>query len=856
MVACDLARIDCRSLDGALMARVLVTPDMAESSLVEQAPIVRLTEEDNSDGEPTSFQLIENGRYYYDLELPDGETRDLRLRCSTICRRKPRLLAGRPDSGRIETGNFCGTLLLEIVEGEANKSSKVALASALVDVRSVKLGYQSEYRGMLRDLTSRMADLVADARSSAKTPFRSTFEERDDEGWFQLQLELLRETIESLEFTAAMQRILSFPHERLEHETGFLAVDRPIKWTAQASRALVTSPLRRKLPENHALRKTTGLDTVSARVPVIRKIPSVDTAENRFVRYVLRDFLAFLARAERVFEKAGDAWLSAAGLAKRLSLNLEQWISRPLFQEIGELKVIPIGSPVLQRKAGYREILQWWLRFRTAAELSWEGGTDLFRAGQRNVADLYEYWLFFGLLDWFCTRFDRSGTKPLAEQLMDGLDENSPCLKVKKQVPLGPFTGSFSNTHRKLHASFHYNREFKITGDRGAEGSWSRGMHPDYTLTFWPAIDGKSPDQALAVAELQELLVHIHLDAKYRIDSLQKLFGSKKSNDADLENSKSPGNYKRQDLLKMHAYRDAIKRSEGAYILYPGDDRCRRMQVDKKIIGPDRWRQVMRGFHEVIPGLGAFAIAPDENGKPKGIDGEGHLAGFLEDVLENLCNRASLRERRSSILHEVLRERTYLKEAGEDPEVGSSILQGVPEFDSDLLRMPAAPEIMVLVVWFDGESAKRWILDNLKSVARLGNRRGSLPLVKSLAAATHILLHGRGKDSVPGLWRIAAGTGPILTRKELFEDGFPSDPSKDLDDIFAVFSIEQDQGFSHLLWNGDGIEMALRRFENRQRPSYREELKKLTRSKALPRVVSLADLQLALANQHAEARCQ
>ena len=33
------------------------------------------------------------------------------------------------------------------------------------------------------------------------------------------------------------------------------------------------------------------------------------------------------------------------------------------------------------------------------------------------------------------------------------------------------------------------------------------------------------------------------------------------------------GNYKRADLLKMHAYRDAIRRSAGAYVLYPGSEK-------------------------------------------------------------------------------------------------------------------------------------------------------------------------------------------------------------------------------------------------------------------------------------------
>jgi len=44
------------------------------------------------------------------------------------------------------------------------------------------------------------------------------------------------------------------------------------------------------------------------------------------------------------------------------------------------MRFAPLGSPVLQRKAGYREVLRWWLRFRTAAELSWEGGEELFHA--------------------------------------------------------------------------------------------------------------------------------------------------------------------------------------------------------------------------------------------------------------------------------------------------------------------------------------------------------------------------------------------------------------------------------------------------------------------------------------------
>ena len=97
--------------------------------------------------------------------------------------------------------------------------------------------------------------------------------------------------------------------------------------------------------------------------------------------------------------------------------------------------------------------------------------------------------------------------------------------------------------------------------------------------------------------EHDELLVHVHFDAKYRLENIDGLFGAENSDAAAEETN---GNYKRQDLLKMHAYRDAIKPSQGAYVLYPG-----------RSSKPSRFE----GFHEILPGLGAFGVAPDDAGK-------------------------------------------------------------------------------------------------------------------------------------------------------------------------------------------------------------------------------------------------
>jgi hypothetical protein len=99
----------------------------------------------------------------YEVQAANGA--DLRLRCSLSSRRKSPT-SGKPDAGLLETCSFCGTLLLEFVEGEVD-AAKPAVATALIDTRSLKLDYRTEYRGMLRRLADELAGLVADDRASA-----------------------------------------------------------------------------------------------------------------------------------------------------------------------------------------------------------------------------------------------------------------------------------------------------------------------------------------------------------------------------------------------------------------------------------------------------------------------------------------------------------------------------------------------------------------------------------------------------------------------------------------------------------------------------------------------------------------
>lgn len=795
---------------GALLGYVSLTP--LNDGENQSAPLLELDELEAAQHGESAIQLREAERYEYEVKSALGQ--DLRLRCSLATRRRSLGQYGTPDAGLIETRSFCGKLLLELVDGEASHG-KPSIGSVLLDVRSLKLNYRSEYRGMLRRLADELTGLVADARSSAKVGFRSSFEQRTDEGWLQIQVELLREVLDGHDFAAALYRILRFPHERLSTVSQRISTDRPIQWGPTTVRQLVSARPRREIPASHSLRSIAGLQTVADRVEVSHKRRDLDTPENRFVKFGLGEFRAFLTHAQDVFESTGG-WSASAALSRRLIATLDDCLAHGLFREVGELRFAPLGSPVLQRKPGYREMFRWWLRFRTAAELSWEGGEELFHAGQRDVASLYEYWLFFELLDWFCRRC-RNGNRPAIEELVDGLDSGSPNLRLRKRVELGPFVGTVVGQRRRLSARFAYNRRFEVTRERYEGGSWTRRLHPDYTLTFWP--DELTEEEA----ERRELLVHLHFDAKYRVEDIEGLFGEELEDvDEEIE-----GNYKRQDLLKMHAYRDAIKRSQGAYVLYPG-----------RAIPPVKFR----GFHEIVPGLGAFAIAPDEDGAARGMDA---LEAFLDEALTHLSNRTTAQERVSFHVAEAY--------TGNEAPVEYGALR-LPETDFyGVAHRPLPPaEHMVLVAWFRNDSQKRLAEagDGLTYV-RLGRRSGAFHVHPNLARVRHIALRTEAGKVAPGLLLLREPGMRVYTRNQLRVElqqrtgarGIAAwEVSAKADDdeyIYAVFRTCVDPTYAGQLWDGTVLMDVIEEFESDVR---NKPVRSLGRTSPYPRIISLREL--------------
>lgn len=531
--------------------------------------------EDAKEYGESPFQLQEGCMYDFELDKNSyylQEDRDI------LTNSKSRQAISR---GCISTGIYVGTYSIDVLQKEDNKK----VGEVAFEIRSAKVGYRDDYRRMLEDITEFCTELLMQQSSPVIQRYEVDIT-KDPRSDYQ-RFAFVRSLVDSDSFADAMYQIQLSPVKRWidsEEERQLCNVKR---WGQHTLRQLARATNRVSLSNQHPLKDR--FDTLPRCVPVAFRKETADIPENRFIKYVLRSFLTFCSSIQH-HSKAGQRLKQEASLVCE---KLLQYLSYPLFRNISEINVLPLNSPILQRKEGYREIFQKWLMFDMAARLTWQGGEDVYGAGKKDVARLYEYWLFFKLLDVLSQKFHIPSKSK--EELIDCSNELNLTLKQGKMIML---SGIYETDSRKLNICFSYNRTFSYTDNYQLSGSWTRNFRPDYTLTIWPG------DIASEEAEREELITHIHFDAKYRIEQLFLRDNTNKNNDevsddlSEMKREEERGTYKRADLLKMHAYKDAIRRTGGAYILYPGTE-----------------NQVIHGFHEIIPGLGAFAISPKDYDK-------------------------------------------------------------------------------------------------------------------------------------------------------------------------------------------------------------------------------------------------
>jgi uncharacterized protein len=411
--------------------------------------------------------------------------------------------------------------------------------------------------------------------------------------------------------------------------------------------------------------------------------------------------------------------------------QIDHVLAAPLFAEVGDLDVFPSSNQVLHKQQGYREIFQTFALAEVGAELSVELDVDdVFAASQRNVATLYEYWAFLQLVEAVGAACGQRRTVDALALSSDGLSLGF------KQGANSCVRWEAAAGGRRLDVEVFFNRHFRSSGQASSASSWSRAMRPDCSVRIHPI-------SSLPDVQPGSLDVWLHFDAKYRVERAREQFdaGTEEPDSAaaEAETTERLSRSKREDLLKMHAYRDAIRGSAGAYVLFPGNDSG----------------APFREFTEPLPGLGAFALRPTEGGGARGSE---ELEGFVREVLDHVADRAS-QDERYRYWRAIVRGR---------PEPGSA--------GRSLPWLSTPPrDALVLFGVLRGRDELDWV-SRMQTYAVPADRApGTLMADAREVRAEWALLGERG--AIPTLWA-REGAWYVQTREDLNDTGYPK-PSAD-----------------------------------------------------------------------------
>ena len=701
---------------------------------------------DSSDAEQhgeARFQLTEGCFYDFELTFENDNNKAVNYTLQKTGYVIPHVR--KKHLGTIAPNIYVGTLSLNLLD----LSEERKLDSVFIEVRSAKTGYRTDYRDMLEFITERCTELLIQSDSPVYHYFETDFT-KDNQSLYQ-KFAFIKSIIGSDEFNEAIHRIVSKPVTNWTETTVQKDIRNFKKFTSKNIRELVSGTNRASIPENHSLNGS-GLVSLPVKISNLRKIDSVDTAENRFIKHALEVFLKFSMDNNNA-PKASEELRNESEM---LIQKLEGYLGHGIFKEISRPATLRLNSPVLQRKEGYREVLRVWLMFDLAAKLVWKGGDDVYHAGKKDVAVLYEYWLFFKLLELFRSVFqiEPKSLEKLIQKTEDGFNLQ---IKQGKQTAL---EGVYFHKGRKLKIRFSYNRSFSGSKRYPDSGSWTIGMRPDYTLTIWPfGIEE-------AQAEKDELIVHIHFDAKYKVANYKELIQQNFDEELNTEKTENrKGIYKNADLLKMHAYKDAIRRTGGAYVLYPGD-----YSIERK------------GFHEIIPGLGAFPVRPSKTD-----DGITELKDFIYQIIAHFVNRTSQREKTAYRTYDIYRSKPK-------DEVNELLPETI-----GINRCLIPDETFVLVGFYEKDKWD-WITGRELYNARADSKRGSLRLGPGEAGAKYLLLHTRGETITNKILKIVE-TGPrVFSKQTLIEKGYPSEPSQLYYLVYKV-KLASEEEFQNVKWD-------------------------------------------------------
>lgn len=391
------------------------------------------------------------------------------------------------------------------------------------------------------------------------------------------------------------------PHRRLQPNTNYIK--------SHKLKGRLSSKLETQLAQDRA----NGLWHKSYRLD--KKILSVDTPENRFIKMVVKNTKKQLAEFENKLrnynelekqQRFSDTFIHEL---KAWQLPLNKILGQGFLNEVGDYKESGRESLVLQQKTGYSAVYRVWQELKFYLDLF----SDQTHISMKSVAEIYEVWCFLTI-------------KNILQHDL-GFD-----LKISKKSPLtynNIFEYELSDGFR---GAFKFKRSDGVVVRLAHEPKFTphgKGMR-SYLVSQKPDIvlDINIPEKN---GQPEKHFIWL-FDAKYRIKTENDHFDVNNLDDID---------YVPDDAInQMHRYRDALIRLSnksdslitdknrpvfGAFALYPG--------FFDQIADTNPYANSIKEI-----GIGAFALLPNAS-EPE--QGTAWLRNFLKQQIGNLASSSS-----------------------------------------------------------------------------------------------------------------------------------------------------------------------------------------------------------------------
>ena len=286
---------------------------------------------------------------------------------------------------------------------------------------------------------------------------------------------------------------------------------------------------------------------------------SYDNPENRFIKFFFEYCLDVIERFQQHFLEMSD-FLNKPQIEKNSKHigKIKTILSNTFLRNVGEMQIFPVSSTVLTRQEGYRQIYGLFAGIQALPQGSSIEDNIKEVIENKAIDVLYENYCFFIIADILSSIYGENLINMKLEVIKNDYSKT-----LEKKSYHNCFTFDSSDSLPSI--ILHYNKNYCF-GE-----SYSKPYDPDISLEIYDD-DGH--------------IAWIYcFDAKFK----NSVFGN-------FEDDELIKMYKYDDISKMHAYKDAIKKAIGAYVLYPG--------TENKFYAEDVETP------EVLQGVGAFCLRP------------------------------------------------------------------------------------------------------------------------------------------------------------------------------------------------------------------------------------------------------